>query len=103
MDSRTYFYPYARVFETAKVILQKWNFTIVKANAKEYAIPGSGRTQAYSSGSWIGLYFSPLKPKETLVETIERKKIRTHSATRFYSSIILNGIEKKLKLEDKNY
>ena len=100
-NSRIYSYAYTRVFEASKVVLRAWNFNIVRANAGDYAILASGQTQAFSSGAVMGLYFSQLAPTKILVETIEKRKIATQIAIKWHSSIILDGIEKQLRLEDK--
>lgn len=100
-NTRIYPYPYPRVFEAAKVVLRTWNFTIKKANSEDYAILASGQTQAYSSGAVLGLYFTELSAAETLTETIERRKVITQIGIKWHSSIILDGIEKQLRLEDK--
>ena len=49
----------------------------------------------------MGLYFSQSAPTEILVETIEKRKIATQIAIKWHSSIILDGIENQLKIEDK--
>ena len=100
-NSRIYSYPYTRVFEASKVVLRAWNFNMVRANAGDYAILASGQTQAFSSGAVMGLYFSQLALTKILVETIEKRKIATQIAIKWHSSIILDGIEKQLRLEDK--
>jgi hypothetical protein len=100
-NTRIYEYPYPRVFKAAMVVLKAWNFTIVKANAKNYAILSTGQMQPFSSGAVLGLYFSKVSPEKTLIETIEKRKIATQTATEWHSSIILDGIEDQLELEDK--
>lgn len=100
-NTRIYAYPYERVFEAAKIVLESWNFTIEKANPKDFAILASGQMQAFSSGAVIGLYFTKPSYDKTLVETIEQRKIATQIAIKWHSSIILDGIDRQLKLEDQ--
>jgi hypothetical protein len=99
-NSRIYTYPYPRVFTSAQVVLQAWNFSIEKANIGDYVILASGQMQAFSSGAVLGLYFTELGPDKTLVETVEKRKIATQIAIKWHSSIVLDGIEKQLSLED---
>lgn len=100
-NTRIYPYPYPRVFEAAKVVLQAWNFTIKEANPKAHAILASGQTQAFSSGAVLGLYFTELPTGQTRVETIEKRKVATQISIKWHSSIILDGIEKQLALQDR--
>ena len=100
-NTRIYEYPYPRVFNAAMVVLKAWNFTIVKANAKNYAILSTGQMQPFSSGAVLGLYFTKISPEKILIETIEKRKIATQVSTEWHASIILDGIEDQLELEDK--
>ncbi len=99
-NSRIYQYPYRRVFASTRIVLSAWNFTIERESLADHAILASGQTQAFSSGAVLGVYFTELGPARTLVETIEKRKIATQIAIKWHSSIILDGIEKQLKLED---
>lgn len=99
-NSRIYQYPYQRVFASARIVLNAWNFTIERESFTDHAILASGQTQAFSSGAVLGIYFTELGPARTLVETIEKRKIATQIAIKWHSSIILDGIEKQLRLED---
>jgi hypothetical protein len=100
INSRVYIHPYPRVFTSAKVVLKAWNFSIEKANMSDHVILASGQTQAFSSGAVLGLYFTELGPDKTLVETVEKRKLATQIAIKWHSSIVLDGIEKQLSLED---
>ena len=100
-NTRIYEYPYPRVFNAAKVVLKAWNFTIIKANPKDYAILSAGQMQPFSSGAVLGLYFTKVSPEKILIETIEKRKIATQVSTEWHSSIILDGIEDQLELEDE--
>ena len=99
-NSRIYAHPYSRVFRAARVVLQAWNFSIEKENMGDHVILASGQTQAFSSGAVLGLYFRQLGSGKTLVETIEKRKIATQITIKWHSSIVLDGIEKQLSLED---
>ena len=99
-NSRLYQYPYQRVFASTRIVLNAWNFTIERESLTDHAILASGQTQAFSSGAVLGVYFTELGPARTLVETVEKRKIATQIAIKWHSSIILDGIEKQLKLED---
>jgi len=99
-NSRIYQYPYQRVFASTRIVLKAWNFAIKRESLADHVILASGQTQAFSSGAVIGVYFTEVSSARTLVETIEKRKIATQIATKWHSSIILDGIEKQLKLED---
>jgi len=99
-NSRVYAHPYLRVFRAARVVLQAWDFSIEKENMEDRVILASGQTQAFSSGAILGLYFKEVGADKTLVETIEKRKVATQIAIKWHSSIILDGIEKQLSLED---
>jgi len=63
-------------------------------------ILASGQTQPFSSGAVLGLYFKELGADKTLVETIEKRKVATQTFIKWHSSIVLDGIEKQLSLEE---
>jgi hypothetical protein len=88
------------VFASTRIVVNAWNFTIERESLVDHAILASGQTQAFSSGAVLGVYFTELGSGKTLVETIEKRKIATQIAIKWHSSIILDGIEKQLKLED---
>lgn len=102
-NTRIYLYPYSHVFESAKTVLRAWGFIIKKADIDQNVILASGQIQVNSSGAILGLYFTEISNSKTLIQTIEKRKVSTHLATKWHSSIILDGIKKELSLKSTKF